>query len=202
MKFKEYVPWLVAGGLGLGVMYYMATRQPVPAVAVAPGAPPAPMSVPTYTGELSVGAMEARNILLSLASKQLGLPPGELVMRGLRPEDLGLTTSWSFTSTAANTWENWITATVADNTFISIDGVSYGGTSFSQLRIQAGARYSAFFDLNFISGLISQLWYSMSPVIAEQNQPVIVDVISNAVATEFISLIGTVVEKRGLVINP
>ena len=200
VKIEQILTYGIPLALGGLIVYGWLKQAQAPPTAIAPTAPP--IAVPTYTGELPAGAAGLRTDLLSMAEQQLGIPRSELVMRGLRPEDLGLTTSWSFTSTAINTWENWVTATVADNTFIAIEGVAYGGTSFSQIRINAGAATSALWNLNFVAGLQSQLWYSASPIIAQQNQPVVIDVISNAVATETIGLMGTVVERRGMLINP
>lgn len=197
--------WAVPIGLGVGALYLLSKSQAPPTTAkTVPGATQAVSNyIPTFSGEMSSGATGAPLTLLSIASQQLGIPPSELTVRGLRPEDLGLTTSWNFTSGAVNTWENWINTTVADNRFIAFQGVSYAGTNFSQIRIQAGARYVEYWNLNFISGLVSKLWFDDSISIAEQNQPVVIDVISKAaLATESIDIIGTVVEKRGLTINP
>lgn len=199
---KNYMPWIIGGALGIGALYLMSQQQ-APAARVPAAA--APAAAPQVSGDF-IGMGQpggTQQILIAKAQQELGLPMSGLVVRGLRPEDLGLTTSWSFTSAAVNTWENWINATVADTTFIGIEAVSYAGTSFSQARLTGGARVSGFWDLNFIAGLANQIYYQASPIIIDQNQPVVVDVISNTQpATEFINLIGTVVEKRGLVINP
>jgi len=195
---KDYTPWIIGGALGLGALYLMSQQQPAAARAPAPQV--------TVTGPSDFIGMGTpggtQQILIQKAQQELGLPLSGLSVRGLRPEDLGLTTSWSFTSTVANTWENWVNTTVADATFIGIEAVSYAGTSFSQARLTGGARVSGFWNLNFIAGLANQTYYEASPIICDQNTPIVIDVISNAVATDFINLIGTVVEKRGMVINP
>jgi len=199
---KDYMPYIIGGAIGLGALYLMSQQQ-----VAATGVPAAvaPATAPAVSGDF-IGMGQpggTQQALIAKAQQELGLPMSGLVVRGLRPEDLGLTTSWAFTSAAVNTWENWITHTVADCTFIGIEAVSYAGTSFSQMRLTGGARVSGFWDLNFIAGLENQLYYQASPIIIDQNTPVVIDVISNAQpATEFINLIGTVVEKRGMVINP
>ena len=203
MKIEKILMYAIPIAIGGMIVYYLVQQQQAPATQqVMPPAQANGYPIPTYTGELSTGAVDARSTLLAMASQQLGLPTSELVVRGLRPEDLGLTTSWSFTSTVANTWETWINTNVADNRFIAIEGVSYGGTSFNQIQIQPAASTGAYWNLSFVAGLVSQLWYSAVPVIVQQNQPIVVQVISNAVATESINLIGTVCERRGLLINP
>ena len=203
MKFKDYVPLLLVGGIAVGAMYFISKKQPQAPVAPSAGVPQPPILSPTFRGTPSVGAVAGVTDIMAMAEQQLGLPRSELVMRGLRPEDVGLTTSWNFTSTAVNTWENWFSTVVADNTFIAITGVSYGGTNFAQIQISAAASTSGYFNLSFISGLESQLWYAAQPIIAQQNQLISAQVISKAAqVTESINLMGTVVERRGLLINP
>ena len=199
----EHIVYLGIGAIAVGaVIYYFLTQQPAPAAVVAGEARSEMVKVgmPSFTG--TPPATGAGSNLLAIASQQLGIPQNELIMRSLRPEDIGLTTSFAFTSTAANTWENWVSTTIADNTFIALTGVAYSGTTFRQMRIQAGARYVEYWPLSFISGLESQLWFDSSPPIVEQNQPLVIDIISTAAATEYPALMGTVVEKRGLVIAP
>ena len=197
---KDYIPYIIGGAIGLGALYLMSQQQ-IPAT----GRAVAPTPQVTVTGPSDFIGMGqpggTTQILIAKAQQELGLPLSGLSVRGLRPEDLGLTTSWAFSSTAVNTWENWVNATVADTTFIGIEAISYAGTSFSQARLTGGARVSGFWDLNFIAGLSNQIYYEASPIIIDQNQSVVIDVISNAQpATEFINLIGTVVEKKGLLI--
>jgi len=194
---KDYIPYIIGGAIGLGALYFLSQQQ-APAVNAPVATPPATVSG-DFIGMGQPGG--TTQFLIAKAQQELGLPLSGLSVRGLRPEDLGLTTSWAFTSAATNTWENWISTTVADTTFIGIEAISYAGTSFSQARLTGGARVSGFWDLNFIAGLSNQIYYEATPIIVEQNQSVVVDVISNAQpATEFINLIGTVVEKKGLLI--
>ncbi len=202
MKLKNYVPLLVVGGIAVGAIYFISRMQPVAPVTPSAGVPQPPILSPTFRGTPSVGAVAGVTDIMAMAEQQLGLPRSELVMRGLRPEDIGLTTSFSFTSTGVNTWESWFSSVVPDNVFIVIQGVSYSGSSFSQLRISAAASTSGYFNLNFIAGLESQLFYAAQPIIAQQNQLISGEIISNAIATENVSLMGTVVERRGLLINP
>ena len=183
VNIEKYLPYIIIGGLGAAVLYYLSTK---PAL----GGAAAPMVVEVKPG--------VQGNLLQRASQQLGIPQSELVVRGLRPQDLGLVT-WDITSVGAG-WTSVANTAVADNTFISFDGCSYGGTNFTQMRIQAGARYMEYWPLTFITGLESQLWYDDSPSIAQQNQSVIIDVYAKAGATETINLMGTVVERRGMVI--
>ena len=163
---KDYMPYIIGGAIGLGALYFISQQQ-APAV-TAPAV--APAAAPTVSGDF-IGMGQpggTQQILIQKAMQETGLPMSGLVVRGLRPEDVGLTTSWAFTSAAVNTWENWVNATIADVTFVSIEAVSYAGTSFSQARLTGGARVSGFWDLNFISGLANQIFYQMSPLLSLQ----------------------------------
>jgi len=203
MKIEKMLTWAIPLGIGGAVLWWL-TQQPAPTVARVPApavvAPaPSPIFIGSATGQPAESTVMATGSLLSMASSQLGIPASELVTRSLRPQDIGLT-SWNHTSTAANVWDNFATATVADNTFIAFGGVSYGGTNFSQMRINAGASVSGIWPLAFIAGLVSQVYYAPQPVIAQQNQPVIIDIISKGVATEAVNIMGTVVERAGITI--
>jgi len=199
-KWEKYLLYAIPLIGVVALVYYFMTRQQVaaPAAGQAVGAPVAGVGVPSYSGTPTT---DPTGQLLALAQQQCGLSGESVIVRGLRPQDLGLN-DFQFTSTLVNTWENWVNHTVADCTFIAITGIAYGGTSFSQLRTQAGSSYRGYAPLSFISGLVSQLYFFPQPMIIEQNQPCIMDVISRAAATEGISLMGIVVEKRGMVVNP
>lgn len=204
MKIEKMLTWAIPIGVAGAILWWWTSQQP--AVVVTPTqpavAPNGQLFIGSATGDPAASTVGVVGTMLAMAEQQLGIPRSELVVRGLRPEDLGLTTSWNFTSTAANTWETWVNSTIADNRFVSISGVSFGGSVFKQARIQAGARTSGVWNLTFIAGLISQLWYVPSPIIIQQNEPVSIDIIGTGVATESVSLMGSVVERRGLLINP
>jgi len=194
MDIKKYLPYIIAGGLGIGIIY-LVTRQQV-AQQAAPQVQIPEMGPVAVPGVVKTGV---QGNLLAIASQQLGIPASQLVVRSLRPEDLGLTASFNVTAAGVG-WTNMVNTAVADNTFISFDGCSYGGTNFSQLRIQAGARTAEYWPLTWIAGLQSQVFYDTTPTIAQQLQPVIIDVYAKAAATESIDIMGTVVERRGMVV--
>ena len=200
MKMEKALMYGIPIVVGGAIIYYLVTRPPAVPAATVPT--PAQVGIPSL-GPVAVPGVVKTGIqgeLMAMAMNQLGLPASEIVIRSLRPQDIGLT-SFNHTSTGANVWDNFASATVADNTFISFDGVSYGGTNFSQMRINAGARAVEYWPLAWIAGLRSQVFYDTSPSIAQQNQPVIIDINAKAVATENVSIMGTVAEKRGLVIG-
>ena len=192
---KDYMPWIIGGALGVGALYLLSQQQPP----VTSTAQPPQVTVTGPSDFIGMGTPGGTTqTLLQMASQQLGLPQSELVVRGLIPQDLGLIT-FSITAAGAG-WTSVCNTATPDNTFISLEGCSYGGTVFSQLRIQAGSRYVEYWPLTFISGLQNQLWYDDSPSVAQQNQPIIIDAYASGAGTENINIMGTVVEKRGITI--
>ena len=138
--------------------------------------------------------------IIYLAKQQLGLPESELTVRGLLPQDLGLTT-WSL-NLAAVGWNNGVINTaVADNRFLCITGVSYAGTSAESVRVRVGASTVANFNIERIAGITTTHHIDIAPILAQQNLPVVVDVYASVIsATDNVILVGTTVEKRGMVI--
>jgi len=180
--------------LGIGLLYFLFQRQqPVAAPAAAGIALPAQPGMP---GIIPTGV---EGQLAALAASQ-GAP--DYVIRPLRPQDFGLN-SYQVTAGGAGT-VNMCTAAVADQTWMAITGVSYFEATpvATQLSIQGGASFRQYWPLTMIAGLQSHVWTAPVPVIIQQNQPVIIDVMFRGAGTVGINLMGVVAEKRGLLINP
>ncbi len=185
---------LILGTLGIAGLYFLLKKPAVaalPAVAPAPGVPAVAEPVPTTCREKAI----------FLAKQQLGLPESELTVRSLIPSDLGLTT-WSLNLANANAWNTGVINTnVADNRFLCITGVSYAGTSAEQVRVTVGASTVANFNIERIAGITTTHHIDIAPILAQQNLPVRVDVYASAVSTtDNVILVGTTVEKRGLLL--
>ncbi len=159
---------------------------PVGAQAIAPG-----IAVPTTCREKAI----------FLAQQQLGLPESELTVRSLIPQDLGLTT-WSLNLANAGAWNNGvINTTIADNRFCCITGVSYTGTAAESVRVRVGASTVAQFSIEMVPGITTTSHIDITPILAQQNLPVIVDVYASAIsATDNVILEGVTVERRGLLL--
>ncbi len=195
MVKNKTILWIL-GALGLtGLFLFLKKPAPVvaalPAVAGVPGAVPAPKeAVPTTCREKAI----------YLAKQQLGLPESELTVRSLIPQDLGLTT-WSLNLAAVGWNSGVINTAVADNRFICITGVSYAGTSAEQVRVRVGASTVANFNIERIAGITTTHHIDITPILAQQNLPVSVDVFASVIsATDNVILVGTTVEKRGMVL--
>ena len=191
---KNTTMLLILGTLGIAGLYFLLKKPTVsamPAVAPALGVPAVAEPIPTTCREKAI----------FLAKQQLGLPESELTVRSLIPQDLGLTT-WSLNLANANAWNTGVINTnVADNRFLCITGVSYAGTSAEQVRVSVGASTVANFNIERVAGITTTHHIDIAPILAQQNLPVRVDVYASVVsATDNVILVGTTVEKRGMVL--
>jgi len=185
---------LIIATLGIAGLFFLL-KKPAPAVAMPVGVPVAP-GVPAEAVPTT-----CQGKAIALAKQQLGLPESELTVRSLIPQDLGLTT-WSLNLAVANAWNSGVINTsVADNRFLCITGVSYSGTAAEQVRVRVGASTVAQFSIEHVPGITTTHHIDISPILAQQNLPVVVDVYSSAISgTDNVILEGTTVEKRGMVV--
>jgi len=194
-KMKNKTIMWILGALGLTGLFILL-KKPAPAVGIpAVGVPVAP-GVPAEAVPTT-----CQGKAIALAKQQLGLPESELTVRSLIPQDLGLTT-WSLNLAVANAWNSGVINTsVADNRFLCITGVSYAGTAAEQVRVRVGASTVAQFSIQHVPGITTTHHIDISPILAQQNLPVVVDVYSSAIsATDNVILEGTTVEKRGMLV--
>ena len=195
-KMKNKTIMWIFGALGLTGLFFLL-KKPAPVVGIpavgvpVAGVPAIPEAVPTTCREKAI----------YLAKQQLGLPESELTVRSLIPQDLGLNT-WSLNLAVANAWNAGVINTaVADNRFLCITGVSYAGTAAEQVRVRVGASTVAQFSIQHVPGITTTHHIDISPILAQQNLPVVVDVYSSAIsATDNVILEGTTVEKRGMLV--
>lgn len=145
--------------------------------------------------------------LMNAAKTELGLGEKDLILRQLRPEDLGLTGQWNVNLTAASTWIVYINAAaVANNRFIGINGVAIpqsavqGGT---QVRITAQGQVLRWWGIQDANLTENNAFYFDDPVeVIKQNTPVTVEVYARSInATERVVLLGAVVEKEGILVR-
>ncbi len=162
----------------------------------------APVGVPVGVPAVAEASLPAgcQGQAIQLAQQQLGLPMEELTVRSLIPQDLGLQT-WSLNLAAVGWNTGVINTSVADNRFICITGVSYAGTSAESVRVRVGASTVAQFSIQHVPGITTTHYIDIAPILAQQNLPVSVDVYASAIsATDNVILVGTTVEKRGMLL--
>jgi len=165
-----------------------------------------------YT-ELSGTALQARvngqTKLKSKAAGELGLAVDGVIVRPIRPEDLGSTYPWwQCNLVATNTWTAFTgvtTDTIADNRFCLINGVYFNGGSgtLHQVKVTREQSVTRYWVVSPIRGFISRTGWADDPWTVDQNTVITVEGICSSVSTltDF-DFIGDTCEKRGLLINP
>lgn len=145
------------------------------------------------------------------AMRELGLSRDQLIVRPLRAEDIGFSAPEFLKAIAAantNAWNNIVnTVTIADNRFVIINGVNRGygqGTTnvFSQLRITKSGKTARIWNIQGVEDFIGNTVYFMDPVDINQNNLLTIEGYAVNNTTDKLVMLGAVVEKRGLVINP
>lgn len=164
--------------------------------------------------ELKGNALEAYNTMVtnlrSRARAELKLSDSGIVVRPLRPEDLGLSNGEWYLNMDASSGSVWNTSdidakTVADNRFIGINGVfDNNGGDVCAVRITREGATAREWDVIDIHNKKHKCGYVDDPVTIDQNTTVTVSLYLGAASTlnNTFGLIGAIAEKRGLLINP
>ena len=163
--------------------------------------------------------------LKAKAIKELGLREDELVVRQLRPADLGAAVTvadYPIGLTGA-AWTTIVNAqTIADNRFVGINGfmnrncgtVTALGCGIlapatfapaaEQIRITRKGSVARYYVVKDIPEFENQVGYTDEPVTVDQNTTITVEglVTTSSSISSVFDIIGAVVEKKGLLINP
>ena len=163
-----------------------------------------------FLPELKGASLNAYNNALSLAVKKAlsefkVSSQDQLVIRELRPQDLGLPNGvWSFTTTA-NAETTIIDTNVNKGRIIVINGVFYpisGTQAITQLTVTSGSGVARIWTIQGISYLENETAYFVDPLTIKQNNPITIQAYATAASTdEPLVLLGTVVELKGMVIG-
>jgi len=128
----------------------------------------------------------------------------DIIVRPLRPEDVGLSTpEWTFNIASANAWNlNQLNTTIADNRWIGINGILYAMSStqaVTQLKVKRAGQNKRYWQVQGINFLENASIFFSDPVIIEENTNLTVDMYAIATgSTEKIIFLGAVVEKKGI----
>ena len=137
------------------------------------------------------------------AMKELNLGPDQIVVRPMRPDDVGLTAEWTWATGTSAAWATYINAaTVADNRFMAIYGVQDGLSYASQLKVNRGGSDARIWNIQAVNNFINNIGYFDDPVTLDQNTQVTITGWATTSGTSKLVLIGVVAERRGIVINP
>ena len=145
--------------------------------------------------------------LYDKAKDELGLSEEELVLRPLRPEDIGLTIPvWKFTDMSANAWGKVIdNKAIADARFVGICGIFHNETydKVSQIRIKRMASDVRYWDPMPVLKFEHQTGWADDPVTVDQNTTITVEMYTRTTSTMYeFAFMGAVVEKKGLLVHP
>jgi hypothetical protein len=139
------------------------------------------------------------------AMKELKLPPAEIVVRPLRPEDLGLSTAeWTFSLTSGA----WATAvnnvSIGDNRFIGINGIlveESGEMAGTQIKITREGQDVRYWHIQGVNYLQDSMIFFDDPVTMGQNTALTIKIYARATDTDFqCCFLGAVAEKRGVLV--
>lgn len=147
------------------------------------------------------------NKLKEQAMSEMGLPESEIVVRQMRPEDIGFSNPFfASTISAGDAWRNMInTYTIADNRYVGIFGVSFdtNENSVNALRFTREGRTARIWSIQQVADFEDKTGYADDPISIEQNTQITIEEYPTT-TTDFdaTTLLGVVVERRGLLINP
>lgn len=152
-------------------------------------------------------ALEAYNaavqVIRQRAMKELNLSPDQVIVRPMRPDDLGLTAEWTWATGTSAVWATYINAaTVADNRFMAIYGICDATGYASQLKINRGGSDARIWNIQAINNFTDNIGFVDDPVTLDQNTQVTVQGYATTDGTTKLILVGVVAERRGIIINP
>jgi len=178
---------------------------------------------PTLTGP----ALDAyRKMVASLVAKAqketgLSLAAGELVVRELRPEDLGASSADFYVGTKATDWYALIDSkTIEDNRWVGINGVYMGGATAGTMETAVGNESAVLPQVSQIKiermGSVARYWvvepiqsfenftgWCDDPITIDQNTTVTISAWARTASSlQKFKLLGAVVEKKGILISP
>ena len=176
----------------------------------------------TFYGDLKGTPLDARNKccneVIRRAQEQLGLPREEIVLRPLRPEDIGvriggnLISKFKFAIGTTLGWNNLVTTeTIADNRFVCISGIFTEETSATrvhQIKINRAGSDARIWNVQRVALQEDKTLHVDDPIIIDQNTQLSITGYNGLLTTtsantwEEFGFIGCVAEKRGMVINP
>ena len=149
------------------------------------------------------------NKLKKQAMSEMGLPESEIVVRQLRPEDIGFANplfSGTVAASATAAWSNAInTYTIADNRYVGIFGVSYDNSEniVTALRFTREGKTARIWSIQQVTDFEDKTGYADDPITVEQNTQITIEKYTlSTTSRDTTTILGVVVERRGLLINP
>lgn len=164
-----------------------------------------------YYFSLEGPAMEAYRKMLgelkAKAMKELKLEEDEIIVRMLRPEDIGLSNpEWTFNVASGDAWNTGMVNTaIADNRFVGIHGIlieESGAQAGLQLKVTRMGQVKRYWHIQGVNTLESPTIFFDDPIMAEQNTTLTIDIYATAADADFrLCFLGAVAEKKGLLVQ-
>lgn len=164
------------------------------------------------TGTLSVAdfsdikAVEAQieEMLLDLASRELGVPRDQLVVRdAIADEDFGLSTPQYTVTPSAAGWTTFVDKTIADNRFVAIYGVAcVDADNVTYVKFSSGAKTLDYWEVESVQALQNKVKATRSPIILRQNTPIKIEIYATSTDAVIMPLLAKVCEVKGKVVEP
>ncbi|RLF35617.1 MAG: hypothetical protein DRM99_04315 [Thermoplasmata archaeon] len=166
-----------------------------------------------FFAELKGDALDAYKktyqIVKQKAMKELNLSEDQIVIRPLRPEDLGLTNpAWRFSVTSTSAWNTLIDSkTIADNRFVGIYGICSPESTqlITQLKITRAGSDARIWNIEIASAQEDKTIYVDDPFTVDQNTTLTIQGYNATTGTNSsyqLIFLGVVAEKKGMVISP
>jgi len=142
--------------------------------------------------------------LLDMASRELGVPREQLVVRDADPrEDFGLASSkWEATLTTANAFNDFVDTTIADNRFVAIYGVNRATDNFTLVKFISGAKTLDVWNTEVVYGLENPVKIAKAPIVLRQNTPIKIQLYATSTGVARPLLLAKVAEVKGRSVEP
>lgn len=164
-----------------------------------------------YYFQLTGAALEAyRTMLADLrekAMRELKLGPNDIVVRPIRPEDLGLSTpEWTFNIASGTAWNTMINAaTISADRFVGINGVllaESGELAVSQLKITRMGQVKRYWQIQGVNYLEDAVIFFDDPITVDQKTPITIEGYGVTTDSAFKCIfLGAVAERKGMLIT-
>ena len=152
-------------------------------------------------------ALEAQveKALLEKATRELGVPADQIVVRDADPEDdFGLTNKvWTVTPSSANAYNTYINKTIDDNKFVAIYGVAaVDADNVTLIKISSGAKTLDIWDISQVQALQNKVKVTKSPILVRQNTQIKIELYATSTDAVTLPLFAKVAEVKGKTVEP
>jgi len=143
--------------------------------------------------------------LLAMATRELGVPADQIVVRDADPQtDLGLSTkAWTVTPASANAYNTYIDKTIDDNKFVAIYGVAaVNASDVTLIKFSSGAKVLDIWDISHVQALQNKVRIAKSPIVVRQNTPIKIEIYATSTGAVTLPLFAKVAEVKGKTVEP